>query len=299
MTSGATVGQVMRSVASGDGSRGPEAPSTPVSRDAVASVVDLALLTALDPGIATVAIRDALTVLSSRSTPAPATVEPLVVLAHARAEVWRQLRARGTHPDSAPEVRVDAEPLEALAPAERTVLYLCTRLGLSFEDAAFVMDCSARTVRTLRRRASVALVRSVTALALAMDLTPCPVRDGIAARGAGMLTRKDIDALTMHAAECSICVEWLRKADHHALAGYGKLAGPSDHEINVVVADLVKVAATDRDRVVARAGTLRRDGRPPRGPRLDGDPQIWLRRGIALAVTSVALVLVGLLAIGL
>ena len=288
-----------RSVAPGDGSYGVDSPSTPVSRDAVASVVDLALLTALDPAIAAVAIRDALLVLASRPAQAPATVEPLVVLAHARAEVWRQLRARGLHPDMAPEVRVDAEPLEALAPVERTALYLCTRRGLSFEDAGFVMDCSARTVRRLRRRASVALVRSVTALALAMDLTPCPVRDGIAARGAGMLTRKDIDALTMHAAECSICVEWLRKADHHALDGYGHLAAPTDHEITVVVADLVKVAKAERDRVVARAGTLRRDGRPPRGDRFEGDPQVWMRRGIALAITSVALVLVGLLISGL
>lgn len=288
---------------SGDGSRGdlasPVTVRCDVSRSDVAGVVDLALLTALEPEVAGTAIHDALVVLSARGHGAPPTVEPLVVLAHGRAEVWRQMRARGVHPDTAPDVRVDAEPLAALTPMERTALFLCTRRDMTFEDAGFVMDLPPRAVRRLRRRASVALVRAVTALALAMDLTPCPIRDGIAARGAGMLSRKDVDALTMHAAECAICVEWLRKADAHALEGYRTLAAPSDHEINVVVANLVKTSEADRARLVARAGTLRRDGRPPRSGRLDGDPAVWLRRGIGLAVASVALVLIGLIAMSL
>jgi len=292
-----------KSPASDGGLHGGHAPTPAIRRDPsraeVSAVVDFALLTALDPAIATTAIRDALVVLASRPGPAAPTVEPLVVLAHARAEVWRQLRAREVHPDTAPEVLVDAEPLEALTPMERTVLFLCTRKGMSYEDAGYVMDLSPRSVRKLRRSASVALVRSVTALALAMDLTPCPVRDGIAARGAGFLSRKDINALTMHAAECSICVEWLRKADHHAIDGYSKFAGPSDHEINVVVASLVKTSQEDRDRVALRAGTLRRDGRPPRGSRLEADPQRWLKRATIFAVISVLFVLTGLLALNL
>lgn len=265
------------------------------TREDVASVIDFACLVALDPGISAVAIRDALFVLESRDTASAPTIEPLVALAHARAETWRQLRARNIHPDTAPDVRIDAEPLAALTPSERTALYLLTRRGLEAHDAGFIMDLSAKEVRRLRRSASVSFVRAVTSLALAMDLTPCPVRDGIAARGAGMLSRKEITSLTMHAAECSICVEWLRRADRTALEGYGALAAPGDVQVDAVLANVDAVAPEERSRVVQRAGTLRRDGRPPRESRLDRDPQWFLRRGIGFAVASVIFVLGGLL----
>lgn len=266
------------------------------TREDVASVVDLAVLTALDPAISAVAVRDALIVLSSRTGRSAATVEPLVVLAHARAEVWRQLRARGVHADSAPDVRFDAEPLASLTPAERTALYLVGRRRLPLADVGFVMDVSTREARRLHRLAAVALVRSVTALALAMDLTPCIIRDELAARGAGMLSRRDIDALTMHAAECAICVDWLRKADQLAIDGYGTLTAPSDREVDVVLANYQQVSDEERTRIVTRAGALRRDGRPPRERLLLVDPQRWMRRGIGLGVASVALIIIGVLA---
>lgn len=281
-----------RRVAAGSVGRVTNAAPT---REDVASVIDFACLVALDPAISATTIRDALVVLGSRESPAAPTIEPLVTLAHVRAEAWRQLRARNIHPDTAPDVRIDAEPLEALTPSERTALYLLTRRGMPPHDAAFVMDRSPKEVRRLRRTASVSFVRAVTALALAMDLTPCPIRDGIAARGAGMLSRKDITALTMHAAECSICVEWLRRADKTALDGYGVLAKPGDLQIDAVLVDAQSVPAPERERVVRRAGALRRDGRPPRESRLDRDPQYFLRRGIGFAVASVIFVLGGLL----
>lgn len=266
------------------------------TREDVASVVDLAVLTALDPAISAVAVRDALIVLSSRTGRSAATVEPLVVLAHTRAEVWRQLRARGVHADSAPDVRFDAEPLASLTPAERTALYLVGRRKLPLADVGFVMDVSTREARRLHRLAAVALVRSVTALALAMDLTPCIIRDELAARGAGMLSRRDIDALTMHAAECAICVDWLRKADQLAIDGYGTLGAPTDREVDVVLANYQQVSDEERARIVTRAGALRGDGRPPRERLLMADPQRWMRRGIGLGVASVALIIVGVLA---
>lgn len=268
------------------------------TREDVAAVVDLACLVALDPAISAAAIRDALLVLQSRPSAAAATVEPLVVMAHARAECWRQLRARNVFADTPPDVRIDAEPLAALTPAERTALYLVTRRGLSPVDAGFVMDMGAGAVRKLRRQASVSLVRAVTGLALAMDLTPCPVRDRIAAEGAGMLTRKDILALTLHAAECSICVHWLRQADARALAAYDGLAQPGDEQVDAVLADVAGVPDADRQRVVARAGVLRRDGRPPRLARFESDPSRWLRRGVIFAAASAAFVLGGLLLLG-
>ncbi len=269
------------------------------TRENVAAVVDLACLVALDPAISAAAIRDTLLVLESRPTQSAATIESLVVLAHARAEVWRQLRARNIHADTAPDVRIDAEPLSALTPMERTTLYLLNRCRLAIPDAAFVMDVSAKQVKRLRRSASVSFVRAVTALALAMDLTPCPIRDELAARGAGMLSRKDITALTMHAAECSICVAWLRRADGSALEGYGLLVAAGDLQVDAVLADALRVSQQERARVVTRAGVLRRDGRPPRGSRLDRDPQVFLVRGIGFAVASVVLVLGGLFLLGM
>ena len=287
---------VTTAVPASDGAHG-DAEASVVSRralprDDVAAAIDLAVLTALDPAVSAVAIRDALTVLSSIDT-----ADRVAVLAQTRAEVWRQLRARGLHADSAPEVRVDAEPLAALTPAERTALYLYARIGLATPEVARVMDVRVRSAKALRRRAHVAFVRSVTALALAMDLTPCPVRDGLAARGAGMLSRRDVDALTLHAAECRICVDWLRRADHHAVTGYRALPTPDAAAVDLVVADLVRVPDAEHRRIVARAGAVRRDGRPPREPRFDRDPRYWLNRAIVFAVLSVALVLVGVLAL--
>lgn len=261
-------------------------------REDVAAAIDLAVLTALDPAISAIAVRDALTVLS-----AVPSADRLAVLAQTRAEVWRQLRARGLHADTAPEVRVDAEPLAALTPAERTALYLTTRLGMTAAEVGRVLDLRKRAANTLRRRSQVAFVRAVTALALAVDLTPCPVRDAIAARGAGMLTRRDVDALTMHAAECRICVEWLRRADHNAVSGYRALPIPDDRAVAIVVADVVCVPDADYRHVVARSGVARRDGRPPRESRFDRDPRYWMNRAIAFAAASVALVLIGVLAL--
>ena len=268
------------------------------TREDVASVIDFACLVALEPDISASVIRDALIVLQSRPTTSSPALERLVALSHARAEAWRQLRARNVHPDTAPDVRIDAEPLAALTPAERTTLHLMNRERLAPHDAAFVMDRSAKEVTRLRRSASVSFVRAVTALALAMDLTPCPIRDGIAARGAGMLSRRDITALTMHAAECSICIDWLRRADRTALEGYVALARPGDVQLDAVLADAAAVAESERERVSGRAGALRRDGRPPRESRLDRDPQFFLRRGIGFAVASVVMVLGGLLLLG-
>ena len=267
----------------------------PLGRDDVSAVIDSVLLTALDPAVAAVAIRDTLVVLSSLDASRSARN---TVLAHARAEVWRQLRARGVHADTAPEVRVDGEPLAALTPAERTALYLFARLGLDAAAVGAIMDVRPRAARMLRRRAHVAFVRAVTALALADDLTPCPVRDVIAARGDGMLSRRDVDALTMHAAECRICVDWLRRADGNAITGYTALPLPDDAAVALVVADLVRVPDDEYRRIVERAGVLRRDGRPPREPRLDRDPRYWLVRAMVLGVTSVVLVLIGVLTIG-
>ncbi len=266
-----------------------------LARDDVSSVIDLVVLTALDPAIAAVAIRDTLVVLSSLDAP---QASRRTVLSHARAEVWRQLRARGVHADTAPEVRVDGEPLAALTPSERTALYLFARLGLDASEVGAVMDLRPRAARHLRRRAHVAFVRAVTALALAVDLTPCPVRDAIAARGAGMLSRRDVDALTMHAAECRICIDWLRRADGNAITGYTALPLPDASAITLVVADLVRVPDDEYRRIVTRAGAMRRDGRPPREPRLDRDPRYWLVRATVFGVTSVVLVLVGVLTLG-
>ncbi len=265
------------------------------TREDVGAVVDLACLIALEPDISAAVIRDALIVLESRPTSSPATIETLVCLAHARAEAWRQLSARGIHADTPPDVLIDVEPLEALAPDERTVLELVVRRGLSYEDAAYVMDTSRRRVRRLRRNAQVAFVRAVTALALAMDLTPCPVRDGLAARGAGVLTRKDIDALTMHAAECSICIDWLRRADTHAIAGYTQMPGAGEEHIDAVLDDVAAVDEVNRQRVIKRAGALRRDGRPAKRDRFDVNPNRLLRRAIVFAIASVGLVLIGLM----
>lgn len=265
------------------------------TREDVGAVVDLACLIALEPDISAAAIRDALIVLESRPNRSAPTIETLVCLSHARSEAWRQLSARGIHADTPPDVLIDAEPLEALAPDERTVLELIVRRGLSYEDAAYVMDSSRRRVRRLRRNAQVAFVRAVTALALAMDLTPCPVRDGLAARGAGVLTRKDINALTLHAAECSICIDWLRRADQHAISGYSEMPGAGEEHIDAVLEDVQTVDGPQRHRVVQRAGKLRRDGRPGKRDRFDVNPNKLLRRAIGFAVTSVLLVLIGLL----
>lgn len=270
---------------------------TPTRND-VASIIDFSVLVTLDPRISAVSIRDALVVAQSRPEPAPATIESFVLLSHARAEAWRQLRARGLHADTEPTVQIDADPLEALSPMERTVLYLSMRRDFKYEDIAYITDLSVKQVKKMRKRAAVSFIRAVTSLALAMDLTPCPIRDQIAAQGAGMLTRQDIDALTLHAAECSICVDWLRRADEHAVKGYAFLAAPDGSQVDAVLASIGHVPVEERNRIVARAGRLRSDGRPPRAEWWDRDPRRFLRRSIVLGITSVVLILSGLLLLG-
>lgn len=270
---------------------------TPTTND-VASVIDFSVLVTLDPQISAVSIRDALVVAQSRPEPAPATIESFVLLSHARAEAWRQLRARGLHADTEPTVQIDADPLAALSPMERTVLYLSMRRDFRYEDIAYITDLSVKDVKKMRKRAAVSFIRAVTSLALAMDLTPCPIRDQIAAQGAGMLTRKDIDALTLHAAECSICVEWLRRADENAVKGYAFLAAPDSQQVEAVLASIGHVSDEERERIVKRAGRLRSDGRPPRAEWWDRNPKRLIKRSIGFGIASVVLLLGGLLLLG-
>ena len=270
---------------------------TPTQHD-VASIIDFSVLVTLDPQISALSIRDAIIVAESRPEPAPPTIESFVLLSHARAEAWRQLRARGLHAETEPIVQIDADPLEALSPMERTVLYLSMRREFRHEDIAYITDLSVKQVKRMRKRAVVSFVRAVTSLALAMDLTPCPIRDRIAAQGAGMLTRKDIDALTMHAAECSICVEWLRRADASAVSNYQVLATPDSTQVEAVLASLEGIAPAERDRIVKRAGRLRTDGRPPRAEWWDRDPRRIMRTSIGLGILSAALLLLGLTLLG-
>ena len=269
----------------------------PTAND-VASVIDFSVLVTLDPQISAVSIRDALVVAQSRPEPAPATIESFVLLSHARAEAWRQLRARGLHADTEPTVQIDADPLEALSPMERTVLYLSMRRDFRYEDIAYITDLSVKQVKKMRKRAAVSFIRAVTSLALAMDLTPCPIRDQIAAQGAGMLTRKDIDALTLHAAECKICVDWLRRADEHAVKGYAFLAAPDSSQVDAVLASLGHVSDEERARIITRAGRLRSDGRPPRAEWWDRDPRGLMRKSIGFGAASAALLLLGLALLG-
>lgn len=270
---------------------------TPTAND-VASVIDFSVLVTLDPEISAVSIRDALVVAQSRPQPAPATIESFVLLSHARAEAWRQLRARGLHADAEPTVQIDADPLEALSPMERTVLYLSMRREFRYEDIAYITDLSVKQVKKMRKRAAVSFIRAVTSLALAMDLTPCPIRDRIAAQGAGMLTRRDIDALTLHAAECQICVDWLRRADEHAVKGYTFLAAPDSTQVDAVLASLGHLDDAERERIIKRAGRLRSDGRPPRAEWWDRDPRGMVRKSIGFGIASAGLLLLGLTLLG-
>ena len=264
------------------------------NRTAVAEVVDFACLVALDPAISARVIRDALIIADNEALTAP-TIRRLVMLSHARAEAWRQLRARGIHPDTAPVVRLDAEPLEALTPAERAVLHLALRLELQPADIAFITELTPRNIKRTRRAAIIAFKSAVTALALALDPTPCPVRDSVVARGGGMLQRADIRRLTSHAAECSICIDLLRRAEKQSIDRYRTSIRPTDVEIDVVISDLRQVEERERRSTIERAGKLRSDGRPPRGDRFDADPRIWLRRAIGFGIASVVLILSALM----
>ena len=264
------------------------------TRDDVAAVVDFACHVVLEPAVSAQTIRDTLVVLAARTAAAPPTLEPLVVLAHARAESWRQLRARGLHPDTAPAVTLAADPIEALSPAERTVLHLSVRAKLAPVDVAYVTDWSPRRAAAEFQSAAIMFKRAVTALALAVDPSSCPVRDGAVAAGGGILTRRDVSFLTMHAAECSICVELLRRAEQQALGRYERSVQPTDVEIDLVLADLQRQPLAAREGTVVRAGNLRRDGRPPRTDRFDRDPKIWLKRGIGFGAASVVLILLAL-----
>ena len=111
-------------------------------------VYELVSSIVLDAEIASVATADAISIATSASVSASQT------LSIARAEAWRQLRARSIFPLDVPLFAVDGDPVAALSPAERTVLALSLRLKRSDEEVAEISGIQRKELQGLDRKST-------------------------------------------------------------------------------------------------------------------------------------------------
>lgn len=242
-------------------------------------VVELVTAIVLDDEIAATAVADSLLIADA------VDATELQTLAIARAEAWRQLRARNIFPEDTRLIRAGSDPVAGLTVAERTVLAIAGRLHRTTEEGALILGVqSPRTFYRWRRRARMQLVRSATAIALITQPGRCPVVVAGVGRFGTDLDRGTAMHFVSHAGECSICVEVLRLVDHQVWQEYQEAPAATYLPAAAVgnAADLVARARLAKG-WPAREATYRRNSRQ------------WLRWSIAAGALSAALVALALL----
>lgn len=175
--------------------------------DLTSEIAELVSAIVLDEGIATIATADAVAISTALDS------ERLPALSIARAEAWRQLRARNVFPYDERLVASGSDPVSALSVIERTALALVGRLALEISDAADVMGMKPKQFEKTFRRAKIQLVRATTAITLISMESRCPAIVSGKHRFGTALDRKHAMHFVVHAGECSICVPILRQID--------------------------------------------------------------------------------------
>lgn len=236
-------------------------------------VAELVSAVILDDEVAEVAVGDALAIAAAVGA------DELQTLAIARAEAWRQMRARNVFLHDTRLVLAGSDPVSCLSVAERTALALAGRLQLDPADAARVFGCSPRQFQQQLRRAKMQLVRSATAISLISRPGRCPVvAAGIQRFGTAMDRGKAMHFVS-HAAECSICVPTLRLMDKQVWHEYQAAPASTLEPLTpqVPVADLVSRARLNQ-------------GWPEAAAAQNRDGKSWLKWSIAAGLVSAILV---------
>lgn len=168
----------------------------------------------LDDEVATIATADALAIANATNS------QRLPALSIARAEAWRQQRARNVFPYDERLIQAGTDPVVSLSLIERTALALVGRLNLNNEDAAQVLGVRPKAFRKIFLKSKMALVRVATAISLVSTESRCPAVVSGKHRFGTAFDRRIAMHFVVHAGECSICVPVLREIDHNIFLQY-------------------------------------------------------------------------------
>ncbi|MEN9693526.1 MAG: hypothetical protein RLZZ330_1170 [Actinomycetota bacterium] len=210
----------------------------------------------------------------------------LQVLAIARSESFRQLRARNVFAFDIPTISIDSDPVQGLTLMERAVLSLSLRQKLSDKETSEVVDENIRDVVSSIRSARKNLARTAIALTLMNNNSKCPVIEAAHKTLGTKLTRAQVMHLVTHSAECSICVNVLRVVDKQVIEDYinaAQLKYPND---------LPEISEVDKAKLVNRADL--RNGWPMKVGKFSTSPKKLVRNALFLGAVSSVLLILGL-----
>jgi len=204
----------------------------------------------------------------------------------ARAESYRQMRARNVFAFDVPSIPIDADPVQALTLVERAVLSLSLRLKLDEESICQILDEPRKIVRRDLKEGRKNLSKAAIALALMNNQTKCPVVNAAHQTLGQRLTRAQQMHLVTHSAECSICVNVLRVVDKQIIQDF----------INAPVLsypnNLPAISADENLKLLKRADL--KDGWPKSYGRFLENPRVSARNATVFAVASSGLIALGL-----
>ena len=204
----------------------------------------------------------------------------------ARAESYRQMRARNVFAFDIPSIPLDADPVQALTLVERAVLSLSLRQQMDEENICEVLDETRKIVRRDLKEGRKNLARAAIALALMNNQTKCPVVISAHQTLSQRLTRAQQMHLVTHSAECSICVNVLRVVDKQIIQDF--INAPALKYPN----SLPTISEEDKIRLLKRAEL--KDGWPKSYGRILENPRVTLRNATIFGITSSALLALGL-----
>ncbi len=204
----------------------------------------------------------------------------------ARAESYRQMRARNVFAFDIPSMPLDADPVQALTLVERAVLSLNLRQQMDEENICKVLDETRKIVRRDLKEGRKNLARAAIALALMNNQTKCPVVISAHQTLSQRLTRAQQMHLVTHSAECSICVNVLRVVDKQIIQDF--INAPALKYPN----SLPAISEEDKIRLLKRAEL--KDGWPKSYGRILENPRVTLRNATIFGITSSALLALGL-----
>ena len=204
----------------------------------------------------------------------------------ARAEAFRQMRARNVFAFDQPSIPLDADPVQALSLMERAVLSLSLRQKFEEEIVCKILDETRKIVRRDLKEGRKNLARAAIALTLMNNPTKCPVINDAHQTLGSRLNRAQQLHLVTHSAECSICVNVLRVVDKQVIQDFieaPKLSYPSD---------LPNISPEEKARLIKRADLV--DGWPREVGRYFENPRVSLRNATIFGAASSLLIGLGL-----
>ena len=242
------------------------------------SIFDFVTSVVLDVEVSNLATTEALAISEG--------LTEIQTFAIARAESYRQMRARNVFAFDIPSIPLDADPVQALTLVERAVLSLSLRQQMDEENICEVLDENRKIVRRDLKEGRKNLARAAIALALMNNQTKCPVVISARQTLNQRLTRAQQMHLVTHSAECSICVNVLRVVDKQIIQDF--INAPALKYPN----SLPAISEEDKSKLLKRADL--KDGWPKSYGRILENPRVTLRNATIFGITSSALLALGL-----